>query len=99
MDTAPGQSSYHEVAHDGCDQGGSLVGPEGRRSDALPNGAYHARLGQAQSLKPRVLMYSSVFSRFYGEAPHSGYFDEKDRQELKQQFVQALLAALLQHEV
>lgn len=73
-----------------------------QREDAMQHyqaGTYHERLGQAQSLKPRVLMYSSVFSKFYGEAPHSGYFDEKDRRDLKHQFVQALLAALLQHEV
>src|SRR5882672_3494873 len=63
------------------------------------NGPYFTALRGAQALKPKVVMYSSVFSKFYGEAPHSGYFDEKDRLELKLQFVQALLAALLQHDL
>jgi energy-coupling factor transporter ATP-binding protein EcfA2 len=62
-------------------------------------GAYYAALREAQSLRPKVVMHSSVFSKFYGEAPLSGFFDEKDRQELKLQLVKALLAALLQHEV
>lgn len=63
------------------------------------SGPYYAALGSAQSLHPKVVMHSSVFSKFYGEAPLSGYFDERDRQELKQQLIQALLAALLQHQV
>jgi hypothetical protein len=67
--------------------------------DHYTSGIYYKALGQAQSLKPKVVMHSSIFSKFYGEAPHSGYFDEKDRQDLKLQLVQALLAVLLQHKV
>ena len=71
-----------------------------QRKDVLKyyqKGAYKTRLAQATSLNQRVLMYSSHTSKFYGEAPHSGYFDDEDRTKLKQQFVEALLAALLQH--
>jgi hypothetical protein len=71
-----------------------------QRKDVLAyyqKGPYRARLGQAVSLNQRVLMYSSHTSKFYGEAPHSGYFDDEDRKKLQQQFLEAVLAALLQH--
>jgi energy-coupling factor transporter ATP-binding protein EcfA2 len=59
-------------------------------------GPYYAALKDAQTVRPRVVPYSSVFSKFYGKAPLSGYFDENDRDKLKRQLIQALLSALLQ---
>ncbi len=62
-------------------------------------GDYNRALGDALSVNPRVLLYSSVFFKFYAEAPLSGYFDENDRRILAEQFVKALLASLLEREV
>lgn len=67
--------------------------------DHYKTGPYFAALGDAKSLQPKVIEYSSVFARFYNTAPMSGFFAQDDRTLLQNHFVEALLAALLKDNV
>jgi energy-coupling factor transporter ATP-binding protein EcfA2 len=60
-------------------------------------GEYFTALGRAQSLKPVVLPYCSVFHKFYGRAPMSGMVDEADRTKLRQNLVHHLVMAVLEN--
>lgn len=58
------------------------------------NGHYHQALGEAKSLKPVVLEYSSVFQKFCGQGAMSGDFQDSDRDRVKAQMIRALLVAV-----
>lgn len=59
--------------------------------DYYENGPYAEELTrQDPGLKHSVLPYSSVFHRFYGEAPLSGMFDDEDRLQTTTHFLQQL---------
>ncbi len=57
-------------------------------------GPYFRALGEAQSLKPVVLEYCSVFQKFYGQGAMSGDFQDSDRIRAKAQMIRSLLAAI-----
>jgi ethanolamine utilization protein EutP (predicted NTPase) len=59
------------------------------------SGAYYEALGDARTLRQRVLPYSSVFHRFYGEAPMAGTFDQAERDAARERLINALIKALL----
>ena len=68
-----------------------------RREEVLAHyeaGTYFAALGDAQSLSPSVVEYSSVFHRFYGDCPICGFFDDGDRDRVKANLIAQLLAAI-----
>ncbi len=68
-----------------------------RRDEVLPHyqtGPYFRALGEAQSLKPVVLEYCSVFQKFYGQGAMSGDFQDSDRIRAKAQMIRSLLAAI-----
>jgi hypothetical protein len=58
-------------------------------------GAYFDALGDAKVLRPRVLPYSSVFHKFYGEAPMAGTFDQESHNLARERLISALIKALL----
>lgn len=58
------------------------------------SGDYAKALGPASTMNPSVCLYSSVRHLFYGEAPVSGYFDDKQRWRLHESFFRVLLEAL-----
>jgi energy-coupling factor transporter ATP-binding protein EcfA2 len=62
--------------------------------DYYRSGAYYAALGEAQSLRPVVLEYCSVFHKFYGTGLLSGTFDEADRVRARAHLLRQLLAAV-----
>jgi energy-coupling factor transporter ATP-binding protein EcfA2 len=57
-------------------------------------GPYYEALGEAQSLKPVVLPYCSIFQKFYEEGTMSGDFEDADRIQAKAQMIRTLLAAV-----
>ena len=58
------------------------------------SGQYFEALGSAKTLSPSVLHYCAVFHKFYGESPISGYFDDKDRVEAKENLLAQLISAI-----
>jgi energy-coupling factor transporter ATP-binding protein EcfA2 len=59
--------------------------------DYYENGSYAEELRRQDSgLKHSVLPYSSVFHRFYGEAPLAGTFDDEDRLQTTTHFLRQL---------
>jgi hypothetical protein len=63
--------------------------------DHYRKGDYYKGLGSAKSLGPRVVPFSSVFHRFYGEARMSGVFDKTDQDTTRADLIKTLVAALL----
>jgi len=59
------------------------------------SGAYYEALEDAKSLRQRALPYSSIFHRFYGEAPMAGTFDQAERDAARERLMNALIKALL----
>jgi hypothetical protein len=58
-------------------------------------GAYFDALGEAKELRQRVLPYSSVFHKFYGEAPMAGSFDQDAHNMARERLIGGLIKALL----
>jgi energy-coupling factor transporter ATP-binding protein EcfA2 len=58
------------------------------------SGLYLDSLGDARSLQPIVLPYSSVFHKFYGEGNLSGTFDDNDRISLRNDLIKNLISAV-----
>jgi energy-coupling factor transporter ATP-binding protein EcfA2 len=58
-------------------------------------GTYFDALDAARVLRPRVLPYSSVFRKFYGEAPMAGTFDQENHKAAREKLIDALIKALL----
>ena len=58
------------------------------------SGPYFAGLGPAQAMRPAVCLYSSIYHRFYGTAPVSGYFDDAERLHLRANFFRVLFEAV-----
>jgi energy-coupling factor transporter ATP-binding protein EcfA2 len=58
------------------------------------SGEYFKALGSAKTLSPSVLHYCAVFHKFYGESPISGFFDDKDRVQAKENLLAQLISAI-----
>lgn len=57
-------------------------------------GQYSKSLGSAKILSPSVVSYCAVFHKFYGESPISGFFDDKDRVNAKENLLAQLISAI-----
>ncbi len=57
-------------------------------------GNYYKALGSAKVLSPTALAYCAVFHKFYGESPISGFFDDKDRVNVKENLLTQLISAI-----
>ncbi len=72
-----------------------------RRSEVIDyyqKGAYFDALGDAKSLHQRVLPYSSVFRKFYGQGPMCGTFDQESRNIARERLLDSLIKALLKNQ-
>lgn len=58
------------------------------------SGQYFKALGSAKVLSPSVVSYCAVFHKFYGESPISGFFDDKDRTNAKENLLAQLISAI-----
>lgn len=58
------------------------------------SGQYFKSLGSAKVLSPSVVSYCAIFHKFYGESPISGFFDDKDRTNAKENLLAQLISAI-----
>ena len=61
-------------------------------------GTYFSGLGDARTLRPRVLPYSAVFHKFYGEGRMAGTFDAQNHTTARHKLIEALMKALLSNQ-